>query len=97
MVRKIATRTEVNKSRKSRIRTFVRKVEEAPLRQVTQKAAATGPPSKAISRPSRRSCAASPAIGVTAQEHRLAESLAPGRNCDRDAGKSWGMDFGRRV
>jgi small subunit ribosomal protein S20 len=29
MVRKIAGRTEVNKSRKSRIRTFVRKVEEA--------------------------------------------------------------------
>jgi len=29
MVRKIATRTEVNKSRKSRIRTFTRKVEEA--------------------------------------------------------------------
>lgn len=29
MVRKIARRTEVNKSRKSRIRTFVRKVEEA--------------------------------------------------------------------
>ena len=29
MVRKIATRTEVNKSRKSRVRTFVRKVEEA--------------------------------------------------------------------
>jgi small subunit ribosomal protein S20 len=29
MVRKIARRTEVNKSRKSRLRTFVRKVEEA--------------------------------------------------------------------
>jgi len=29
MVRKIATRTAVNKSRKSRIRTFTRKVEEA--------------------------------------------------------------------
>jgi small subunit ribosomal protein S20 len=29
MVRKIARRTEVNKSRKSRVRTFVRKVEEA--------------------------------------------------------------------
>jgi len=29
MVRKIARRTEVNKSRKSRIRTYVRKVEEA--------------------------------------------------------------------
>jgi len=29
MVRKIAARTEVNKSRKSRVRTFVRKVEEA--------------------------------------------------------------------
>ena len=29
MVRKIARRTEVNKSRKSRMRTFVRKVEEA--------------------------------------------------------------------
>ncbi len=29
MVRKIARRTEANKSRKSRIRTFVRKVEEA--------------------------------------------------------------------
>ena len=29
MVRKIAGRTEVNKSRKSRVRTFVRKVEEA--------------------------------------------------------------------
>ena len=29
MVRKIARRTEVNKSRKSRIRTFTRKVEEA--------------------------------------------------------------------
>jgi small subunit ribosomal protein S20 len=29
MVRKIARRTEVNKSRRSRIRTFVRKVEEA--------------------------------------------------------------------
>ncbi len=29
MVRKIATRTDVNKSRKSRIRTFTRKVEEA--------------------------------------------------------------------
>ncbi|OYW42118.1 MAG: 30S ribosomal protein S20 [Rhodobacterales bacterium 12-64-8] len=29
MVRKIAARTEVNKSRKSRIRTFTRKVEEA--------------------------------------------------------------------
>ena len=29
MVRKIAGRTEVNKSRKSRIRTFIRKVEEA--------------------------------------------------------------------
>jgi small subunit ribosomal protein S20 len=29
MVRKIATRTEVNKSRKSRIRTFTRKVEDA--------------------------------------------------------------------
>jgi small subunit ribosomal protein S20 len=29
MVRKIARRTEVNNSRKSRIRTFVRKVEEA--------------------------------------------------------------------
>ncbi len=29
MVRKIARRTEVNKSRKSRIRTFIRKVEEA--------------------------------------------------------------------
>ena len=29
MVRKIAGRTEVNKSRKSRIRTYVRKVEEA--------------------------------------------------------------------
>ena len=28
MVRKIARRTEVNKSRKSRVRTFVRKVEE---------------------------------------------------------------------
>ena len=31
MVRKIARRTEVNKSRKSRVRTFVRKVEEAIL------------------------------------------------------------------
>ena len=29
MVRKIARRTEVNKSRRSRLRTFVRKVEEA--------------------------------------------------------------------
>ena len=29
MVRKIARRTEVTKSRKSRVRTFVRKVEEA--------------------------------------------------------------------
>jgi small subunit ribosomal protein S20 len=29
MVRKIATRTEVNKSRRSRMRTFVRKLEEA--------------------------------------------------------------------
>ena len=29
MVRKIATRTEVNKTRRSRMRTFVRKVEEA--------------------------------------------------------------------
>ncbi|MEL6756721.1 MAG: 30S ribosomal protein S20, partial [Pseudomonadota bacterium] len=29
MVRKIATRTEVNKARRSRMRTFVRKVEEA--------------------------------------------------------------------
>ncbi len=29
MVRKIARRTEVNKSRKSRVRTYVRKVEEA--------------------------------------------------------------------
>jgi len=29
MARKIAARTEVNKSRKSRVRTFVRKVEEA--------------------------------------------------------------------
>jgi small subunit ribosomal protein S20 len=29
MVRKIARRTEVNKSRRSRVRTFVRKVEEA--------------------------------------------------------------------
>ncbi len=29
MVRKIAARTEVNKSRKSRIRTFTRKVEDA--------------------------------------------------------------------
>jgi len=29
MVRKIATRTEVNKARRSRVRTFVRKVEEA--------------------------------------------------------------------
>lgn len=29
MVRKIATRTEVNKNRRSRMRTFVRKVEEA--------------------------------------------------------------------
>ncbi|MFN4225738.1 MAG: 30S ribosomal protein S20 [Hyphomonas sp.] len=29
MVRKIARRTEVNKARKSRVRTFVRKVEEA--------------------------------------------------------------------
>jgi small subunit ribosomal protein S20 len=31
MVRKIARRTEVNKSRRSRIRTFTRKVEEAIL------------------------------------------------------------------
>jgi small subunit ribosomal protein S20 len=29
MVRKIARRTEVNKSRRSRVRTYVRKVEEA--------------------------------------------------------------------
>ncbi len=29
MVRKIATRTEVNQARRSRMRTFVRKVEEA--------------------------------------------------------------------
>jgi small subunit ribosomal protein S20 len=29
MVRKIAARTEVNKARKSRVRTYVRKVEEA--------------------------------------------------------------------
>lgn len=29
MVRKIARRTEVNKSRRSRVRSFVRKVEEA--------------------------------------------------------------------
>lgn len=29
MVRKIARRTEVNKSRRSRVRTFLRKVEEA--------------------------------------------------------------------
>ena len=29
MVRKIAKRTEVNKARRSRVRTFVRKVEEA--------------------------------------------------------------------
>jgi len=29
MVRKIATRTEVNKARRSRMRTYVRKVEEA--------------------------------------------------------------------
>jgi small subunit ribosomal protein S20 len=29
MVRKIAARTEVNKSRRSRVRTYVRKVEEA--------------------------------------------------------------------
>ena len=29
MVRKIANRTEVNKARRSRVRTFVRKVEEA--------------------------------------------------------------------
>ena len=29
MVRKIARRTEVNKARRSRVRTFVRKVEEA--------------------------------------------------------------------
>lgn len=29
MVRKIARRTEVNKSRRSRMRTFIRKVEEA--------------------------------------------------------------------
>ena len=28
MVRKIATRTEVNKTRRSRVRTFIRKVEE---------------------------------------------------------------------
>ena len=41
MVRKIARRTEVNKSRKSRVRTFVRKVEEA-LEKGDQ-AAAIGP------------------------------------------------------
>ena len=29
MVRKIATRTEVNKARRSRVRTFIRRVEEA--------------------------------------------------------------------
>lgn len=29
MVRKIARRTEINKSRRSRVRTFIRKVEEA--------------------------------------------------------------------
>jgi len=29
MVRKIATRTEINKTRRSRMRTFLRKVEEA--------------------------------------------------------------------
>ena len=29
MVRKIAARTEVNKARRSRVRTYVRKVEEA--------------------------------------------------------------------
>ncbi len=40
MVRKIARRTEVNKSRKSRIRTYVRKVEEA-LASGDKKAATT--------------------------------------------------------
>ncbi|MCR9077538.1 MAG: 30S ribosomal protein S20 [Hyphomonadaceae bacterium] len=39
MVRKIATRTEVNKNRRSRMRTYVRKVEEA-IESGDQKAAA---------------------------------------------------------
>ena len=50
MTRKIAKRTAINRSRRSRMRTFVRKVEEA---------IASGDQSNALARsapPSRRSC-----------------------------------------
>jgi hypothetical protein len=72
MVRKIARRTEVNKSRKSRVRTFVRKVEEA-VASGDKKAAITCFESR------RAGNHALGPEGRASQEHRVAEGLAPRR------------------
>ena len=70
MVRKIAKRTDINRSRRSRMRTFLRKVEEA-IATGDQAAAAGGPARRAARDHARRP------ERHRAQEHRLAEGLAP--------------------
>ena len=70
--RKIATRTTVNKSRVTRVRTYMRKVEEAIASGDKDKAAAA---LKAAEPEIMRAVSQ----GRDAQEHRLAEGLPPDR------------------
>jgi hypothetical protein len=79
-IRKIERRTEVNKARRSRVRTFLRKFDEAVAsgdRTAAQKRLHRG----AIGTDARRF------QGRGSQEHRLAEGLAPGRPAEKAAGR----------
>ena len=84
MTRKIAKRTVINKSRRSRMRTFLRKVEEA-IAAGDKGAAAAGSSRRRAGDHARRS------EGHRAQEHRFAESLPsrPSHHCDRRVRRSF--------
>ena len=76
-VRKIARRTEVNTARRSRVRTFLRKFDEALTAgdaAAAKDAFVEGP----VGADARR------LQGRGAQEHRLAQGLAPGRAAEED-------------
>ena len=71
-VRKIARRTAVNKSRRSQMRTYVRKVEEAIAAKDAGRRRRALRDAEPLRRPRR-------AEGHRAQERRLAENFAPGQ------------------
>ena len=78
MTRKIAKRTEVNKGRRSRMRTYLRKVEEAIA---TGDAAAAAEALRGAEPEIMRAAQK----GIVHQEHGLAKSLAP--RCAREGAR----------